>query len=252
MDNNMQELAPDSTNLKSQVSRDSKNDKRSSVKIDENKNVLAASSLKNEATKNLHEKEVPILTSQKGGVMASDDDNKLAAYQQVSTWQEQQRQLDDNGHQVSDQQDKQKNTNIFGKFLWKYFRMLSIFYHRYWIIKLLNEIIRNRVGWITFCVNSSWVKKIRGWWMRLTQIAPYPRKWDPTLTLCKIRRLKWIQTSARFQRTIFKREDMIRARAELEEQRMELLRLKPGELQTGLQQSWLVFCWSNTPFFPKS
>jgi len=117
MDNNMQELAPDSTNLKSQVSRDSKSDKRSSVKIDENKNVLAASSLKNEATKNLHEKEVPILTSQKGGVMASDDDNKLAAYQQVSTWQEQQRQLDDNGHQVSDQQDKQKNTNIFGKFL---------------------------------------------------------------------------------------------------------------------------------------
>ena len=111
MDNNMQELAPDSTNLKSQVSRDSKNDP---VKIDENKNVLAASSLKNEAKKNLHEKEVPILTSQKGGVMASDDDNKLAAYQQVSTWQEQQRQLDDNGHQVSDQQDKQKNTSIFG------------------------------------------------------------------------------------------------------------------------------------------
>ncbi|CAG5107670.1 Oidioi.mRNA.OKI2018_I69.chr1.g3435.t1.cds [Oikopleura dioica] len=57
--------------------------------------------------------EVPILTPQKaevrqeGGVMASDDNNQLAAYQQVSTWQEQQRQLDDNGHQVSDQQDKQ-------------------------------------------------------------------------------------------------------------------------------------------------
>ena len=115
MDNNMQELGPDSTIVpKPQVSRDSileRSDKLRPVKNDENSATV-------EATENLHVKEVPILTSQKGGVMASDDDNQLAAYQQVSTWQEQQRQLDDNetGHQVSDQQDKQALENS-GKFL---------------------------------------------------------------------------------------------------------------------------------------
>ena len=117
MDNNMQELGPDSTIvLKPQVSRDStleRSDELLPVKNDENR-----ATLNSEATENLHVKEVPILTSQKGGVMASDDDNQLAAYQQVSTWQEQQRQLDDNetGHQVSDQQDKQALENS-GKFL---------------------------------------------------------------------------------------------------------------------------------------
>ena len=134
MDNNssMQERGPDSTIvLKPQVSRDStlerSDNKLVPVKNDENSATF-------EATENLHEKEVPILTSQKGGVMASDDDNQLAAYQQVSTWQQQQRQLDDNetGHQVSDQQDKQQLEN-FGKFL-RNFNIYFFFASRHFLM----------------------------------------------------------------------------------------------------------------------